>query len=180
MKIPEKGAVYKASPRAFVGNYLIAAGVLVLGFLVISKFDLVLDLYPTSLFEILGTAAYFGFFGVAAYLFAEFYLEGTMRHYVISNNEIVKVEGVVSRRRYTIPYQSIAEVKVTKGPLGRILDYGTVDVMAFGEGAAVSMTHMINPEEIQRLIQHKVNLMRNALSNRKKDQDLPGDEEELD
>jgi membrane protein YdbS with pleckstrin-like domain len=167
MKIPEKGVVYKASARAFIGNYLIAAGVLILGLMVINRFDLVLDLTPTNVFEILGTAAYVGFVGVAFYLFTEFLWEGMTRHYVISNNEIVKVEGMLSIRRHAIPYQSVSEVRVTRGPVGRLLNYGTVEILGFGD-SGLSMTHMINPEEIQRLIQHKVNLLRNAMTNKKK------------
>jgi membrane protein YdbS with pleckstrin-like domain len=168
MKVPERGVVYKASARAFMGNYLIALGVLILGFLVVGRFDLVFDISPTSLFGILGTLTYIGFIGVALYLFLEFLFEGLMRRYVVSNNEIIKIEGLLVVRRYTIPYQSIAEVRVTRGPFGRIFNYGTVDVVAFGDSGGVGMTHMTNPEEIQRLIQHKVNLMRTTMTEKRR------------
>lgn len=167
MRVPEKGVTYKASPRAFLGNYLIGIGVLLLGFLVVSRFDLVFDLTPSGISGILGTAAYVGFVGVALYLFAEFLFEGIARRYVVADHEIVKIDGVVSIRRQTIPYQSVGEVRVTRGPFGRLFNYGTVEIMAFGEGS-VDMTHMSNPEEIQRLIQHKVNLMRTMATEKKR------------
>lgn len=159
MKFSDKGLTYKASARAYLGNYFIAAGVLVLGFLIIKKFDLVFSIFPSGIFEIFGTLAYVAVGGIAAYLFVEFFFEGLMRRYIVLDHEIIMIEGILNRNKESIPYQSVAEVKVVRGPIGRIFNYGRVDVIAFGEGG-LSMRHMMNPEEIQRIIQHKVNSVR--------------------
>ncbi len=167
MKIPEKGVVYKASPRAYIGNYLIAVGVIILAFLVANKFGLDFNIAPSGFMDTLDTLIYVAFGLLAAYLFAEPLLEGTVRHYIVSNSEIVKVEGILWKRRQAIPYQSIAEVNVVKGIFGRIFNYGTVEIAGLKE-IGVVMRHVSNPEEIQRLVEHKVNSMRSALTRRAK------------
>ena len=167
MRIPEKGVVYKASVRAYIGNYLIAVGIIILAMLVVTKFGLNFELPPSGLMETLDMLIYVGFGLAAVYLFAEPFLEGTMRRYVVSNSEVVKVEGVLWKRRLAIPYQSVAEVNVVKGIFGRMFNYGTVEIAGFKEGGVV-MKHVSNPDEIQRLVQHKVNSMRSALTQDRK------------
>lgn len=163
MRIPEKGVIYRASPRAFIGNYLLAAGVVVLATLVVTSFGIGFTLFPASIGEMLNTLVYFAFAAVVAFLFEEPYLEGMMRYYAISNSEVVKVEGILRKRRHAIPYQSVAEVKVVKGLFGRLFNYGSVEVAGFKE-TGIFMNHMSDPEEIQRIVQHRVNSMRSALT----------------
>jgi uncharacterized membrane protein YdbT with pleckstrin-like domain len=167
MAFSDRGLTYRASARAYIGNYLMAVGTIILGFLIINKFDLVFTLSPAGIFEILGTIAYVLVGGIAAYLFVEFFLEGMMRRYIVLDHEIIMIEGIFSRKRESIPYQSIAEIKVVRGPIGRLFNYGRIDVIAFGEGG-LSMKHMTNPEEIQRIIQHKVNSVRRVTVSKKK------------
>ncbi len=163
MKIPEKGVIYKASPRAYIGNYLIAVGVIILAILIVTRFKIAFNIIPASIDQMLNTLVYLGFAAVIAFLFEEPFLEGMVRYYVVSNSEVVKVEGILWKRRYSIPYQSVASVKVTKGIFGRIFNYGTVEVVGFGE-IGVEMRHVGNPDEIHRLVQHRVNSMRSALA----------------
>lgn len=159
MGIPEKGIVYKASPRAYLGNYIIGAGVVALALIVVRKFEVAFTLVPSGAGELLNSLVYVAFFGTAAWLFAESFLEGGMRHYVISNSEVVKVEGVLWKRRYAIPYQSVAEVNVVKGLFGRIFNYGTVRVEGMREGG-ISIRHVSNPDEVRRLLRHRVDAVR--------------------
>lgn len=165
MRIPEKGVIYKASPRAYVGNYLIAVGVIVLAAVVVTKFEIGFSIVPSTIGEMLNSLVYLAFAAAVAFLFEEPFLEGMIRYYVVTNSEIVKVEGILRKRRLAIPYQSVAEVSVEKGVFGRLLNYGTVDVAGFKD-VGITMTHMGNPDEIQRLVQHKVNLMRPSLAQR--------------
>jgi uncharacterized membrane protein YdbT with pleckstrin-like domain len=159
MKFPEKGVIYKASPRAFVWNYVIAAGIVFLSFLVFSRFEL-------------GETAPYGYLVVAAvlvYLCGEPFIIGFFRYYVISSSEVSEVSGVLWKKRHSVPYQGIADVRVIKGLLGRILDYGTVEIVSVGENV-IEMKHVGNPGEVQRLLRHRIDGGRNTTGGRQRAQ----------
>lgn len=170
MKIPERGIKYKASPRAYIANYLIAAGLVFVAVVVIRRFEISFFMPPATLGELGSTLVYAIFFGAAAWLAAEPLVEGLLRHYLISRSEVVKVEGLVSKRRHSIPYQSVSESRVTKGIFGRIFNYGTIEISSMNEGG-ISMRHVSDPDEIHRIVQHRVNSVRSALGKRARKQD---------
>lgn len=165
--VQERGVVYKASVRAYLGNYIIGFCVLFLGLLIIANFGITFKLNPSGAGELLNTLVYAAFGIVAGFLFIEPFIEGFARHYIVSPSEVLKVEGILWKRRHAIPYQSISEIKVTKGLFGRIFNYGTVDVGGTHNESSITMKHVSNPYEIQRIIQHRVNSMRSALTQRR-------------
>ena len=63
-----------------------------------------------------------------------------------------------------VPFQSVADVRVSKGIVGRIFNFGDVDVIGFKDG--ILMKGMKNPEEIQRIIQSKLNITRESMIKR--------------
>lgn len=169
MKVPEKGVVYRASPRAFVWNYVIAAGVVLLSFLVFSRLEL-------------GEAAPYGYLAVAAvlvYLCGEPFIVGFFRYYVVSSSEVSEVSGVLWKRRHAIPHQGIAEVSVTRGLFGRILNYGTVAVESNREGG-IHIRHVHDPEEVRRLIHQKLDSSKSVSVRlpRKRSEDEEGEDGE--
>lgn len=155
MSSHDHGIKYKASPRAYIANYVIAAGLVFVAILVIRKFELSFSAPPATIGELGSTLVYAIFFGAAAWLTSEPLIEWILRHYLVSKHEVVKVEGIFNRRRHAIPYQSVSGVSVTKGIFGRLLNYGTVEVQGMSEGKFL-MKHVGNPDEIHRLIRHKV------------------------
>jgi membrane protein YdbS with pleckstrin-like domain len=84
-----------------------------------------------------------------------------IRKYVITNNEVMKVEGILRKKKFAIPYQSIADVKMSKGVVGRIFNFGNIEIMGFKE--PIHMKGIRNPDEVLRIIENKVNLMRNRV-----------------
>ena len=86
--------------------------------------------------------------------------ERILRRYIVTNNEIIKIEGLFTKKKTVIPYQTVADIRVTKTPLGRILNYGTVLVGGFKQGDDIVLKGMRNPDEVYRVIQNKVNLLR--------------------
>lgn len=157
MATPDGGVRYRASPKAYVVNYLIAAGVVFLLFLVSRKFNLSFSVSPGSVGEALGTAVYVGFIAAALWLLAEPVWERIMRYYVVTRSEVTKVDGLLRKRRHTIPYQGVSAVSVSKGILGRILNYGTVEIEGMREtGSGIAVRHIGDPDEFHRLVQHRV------------------------
>jgi len=172
MKFHDPGVVYKASPRAFLGNYLIAAGIIIITFLVADRFSLVFTISPVNVGELVGTIVYFGFAISVIYFVSEFFFQGIIKKYIVTKNGIIKIEGILWKKKLMIPYQSVAEVRVSKGIFGRILNYGTIEITGYKEHQ-IEMKHMNDPEQIQRVLQHKISMGRvDEKKKRKEDKDV--------
>lgn len=158
MRIPEKGVTYRASRRAYIGNYFIAIIFLVFLVLVYFRFDLSFTLFPRSFEQMYRSLAILLLLLPVAFLSEEPIIEGVVRRYVITNDEIIKVEGVLRKKRIVIPFANVADVSIKKSVFGRLFNYGDVEVTGLKE--PIRMKAMINPELIQRIIQNKINLFR--------------------
>lgn len=166
MKLQDEGIVYKAAPRAFVGNYLIVIGLIVLAFLVINTFSFVFSINPTTLGELVSTIVYVGFAAAIIYLGGEFFFEGTVTKYVMTRNGIMRVAGILWKKKLLIPYQNISEVNVIRGIFSRMLNYGTVEVSGYKENVII-MKHMPDPDEIRRLLQSKIDQTRRSVEKKR-------------
>lgn len=165
-KYAEHGLAYKASPKAFVTNYIIAAGVVAFAFLAASKFGIGFTLVPETASQLMGNFVITGFGVLLFYLVFEFAIEGSVKKYYISTHDIIKLEGIVWKSRSVIPFQSVSEVVTSISILGRLFNYGTVRISGFKENEIVMM-HMHDPEEIQRVLQHKIDTSRHGLHRKK-------------
>jgi len=118
--------------------------------------------------------------GIAALMAAEPKIHGIMTHYKVSDSEVVKVEGILRKKRHSIPHQGIGQVRVSKGILGRILNYGTVEVEGQNESSTIAMRHVRNPDDIRRVIREKIDSYKVAPGKRSstKKHDEPKDEDE--
>jgi uncharacterized membrane protein YdbT with pleckstrin-like domain len=87
-------------------------------------------------------------------LFEEPEVERLLRYYTITNTEVTKIEGILRKKKYAIPYQSVADVTLNKSIIGRIFNFGTIDVIGFKEG--IKMKGMKNPDEIYNMIKQRI------------------------
>lgn len=161
MLIPEKGLFYRASRRAYVGNYAVAILFLIFFLLVYQRFQLSFTLLPLTPDQAVSSLVVLGFLAVVSFLFEEPVFEGIVRHYIVTNHEVVKVEGILRKKRIVIPYGSVADVSIKKSVFGRIFNYGDLVIMGFKE--PIIMKALINPELIQRIIQNKISLFRRRM-----------------
>jgi uncharacterized membrane protein YdbT with pleckstrin-like domain len=159
VKIPEKGVTYKTSRIAYMQNYVIAILVAILLFLIFPYLHF--TIFITNIPELISYCVVFGLIIMITFMFEEPTIERWVRKYVVSNNEVMKIEGILKKKKFAIPYQSIADVKVSKGIVGRILNYGNIEIMGYKEG--INMKGIRDPEEVLRMIENKVNLMRNKM-----------------
>ncbi len=175
------GIIYKATWRGYIGNYLIGAGVVVLALLVVTRFDVGFTLSPSSTGELLGTLMYLGFGAVAAFLFLESFIDGLFRHYIVAPTEIVNVKGLVFKKRHAIHYQGVSDINVDKGLMGRIFNYGTLEIKGMNENSII-MRRVENPDEVHRVIRNRIDLSRSPQqrNSRSKKISPPDDDEILD
>jgi membrane protein YdbS with pleckstrin-like domain len=164
-KLPERGLVYKTSKISYISNYLIMVLAAVLFFLLLPNLKFTPS--PKTLSEYWPTLAILGFLTLIIALFEQPSIERWRRRYIVTNNEIIKEEGILRKLKVTIPFQSVADVKIEKGIIGRILNFGTIHVTGFGQNNVIVMKGMHNPEEIYSIIRNKIHLMRKTVIKRK-------------
>jgi len=169
MKIPERGIVYKTSRVSYVSNYVLLTLFLVFLFLLWPFLNLNLYILPKTPGELFSTMSIFVFVLIATYMIEEPTVERIIRKYVVTNHEVTKIEGLLSKSRISIPYQSVADIRVEQGIVGRILNFGNVVVTGVvrsensGGAEAIVMKGLRYPNEAYRIIQSKINLMRGAI-----------------
>jgi membrane protein YdbS with pleckstrin-like domain len=154
----EKGVRYKTSRIAYIANYFIVILLIAFLFLLSQKFKLNFNLAAASVEELIPVLTFLAFAIVAVYLAEEVDIERIIRQYVVTNNEIIKIEGVIRKKRIAIPYQSVADIKVIRGVIGRIFNFGNVEITGMKNN--IIMKGIKDPEEIYRIIQNKISRFR--------------------
>jgi len=155
-KIPEHGITIKTSRVSYISNYFLVALVVALLVLVWPHLNLKIffasytDLIPFAIFSLLVVTITF--------LMEEPSIEQVMRKYIITNNEVIKVEGLIRKKRISIPHGNVADIRVKKGVWGRLLNFGDLEISGMKEN--IVMKGIRNPDEIYKVIENKISLMR--------------------
>ena len=147
----EEGIKYKPSRLAYFWNYVASGVIIFLLFLVVPHLNIFANIFHFLLF----------FFSLAflSWLFDEPELRRFFRSYYITDKQVVKVEGILTKNRVTIPYQNISGVNLRKSVLGRLLNFG--DIMIYSTGfkqEAIKMIGIRNPEKVVQLLETKAKL----------------------
>jgi len=156
--LAERGIKLQVSRRSYLFTYVLAALVAVFAYLSLRQFGLAYYWAPQGLLQFGSDAVYWAFVLAIASFAGEADFERGMRHYLITNSEVVKVEGILRKNRIIIPYQSVSNVTVHKGVLGRLLDFGDVNVIGFD--AQIEMKGVHEPDTFYRIINNKISRMR--------------------
>lgn len=143
----EERLKYKTSRISFIFNYFLIVLVLILFFLVLP--------YLNFSWSIL---VYYFFLLIILALILEPEAERVIREYFITNAEVIKIEGILTKKRISIPYQSVADVRVVKGIVGRIFNYGNIVVKGVKDD--ITMKGIKNPESVYELINRKIESMK--------------------
>lgn len=152
----ERGLKLKTSRYSYISNYMLLSLVIVLFILLIPSLSF--SFVPKTPEEFAKTMVVLLFLGLVGFLIEEPAIERLLRQYHITGNEIIKVEGFFRKKRISIPFQSIADIRVNKGVMGRIFDFGNVEVTGFKDG--INIKGIRNPEEVYRVIQNKITVLR--------------------
>ena len=155
-KVPEKGNVYKTSRVSYISNYALIALALALFFFIWPYLNL--KIFFTSFSDLIPFGIFSAFLLLITFLMEEPTIEQIMRKYVVTNNEVVKIEGLIRKKRISIPHGNVSDIRVKKGVWGRILNFGDVEVTGFREN--IVMKGIRNPDDVYRMVENKVSLMR--------------------
>jgi membrane protein YdbS with pleckstrin-like domain len=77
-----------------------------------------------------------------------------MHHYIVAEKEIIYKSGLIRKQRMTMPYQSVADVKIEKGVMGRIFNFG--DVVLEGFKNNLTINGIRRPEELYEQLRAKI------------------------
>lgn len=163
MEIRERGATYQVSRISYISNYVLLILLIILFYFVYTRYNLQFTFFARSIDEFRDTMIVFGFLLAGTFLIEEPTIERILRHYIVTNNEIIKVEGLIRKKRISIPYQSVADVTVKQGVVGRIFNFGTIHVSGVGRGNDIDMKGMRDPDVVYRMIKNKIGLTRGAI-----------------
>lgn len=153
MKKPEKRALkYKTSRFSYISNYFLTIILLFLFYFIL------LPYLTNELWLNIGVLI---LLAIILFLIFEPEWEKAVRKYGITNNEVVKIEGIITKKTISIPHQSIADVKVFKGVIGRIFNFGNVEVKGFKNG--IVMKGIREPEVIGKIIENKISLFKGRI-----------------
>ena len=156
--LAERGIKLQVSRRSYLFTYVLAILVATFAFLALQKFSIAYYWAPEGPLQLGSDAVYLAFVLAIASFAGEADFERGMRHYLITNSEVVKVEGILRKNRVIIPYQSVSNVTVHKGILGRLLDFGDINVIGFD--AEIDMRGVGEPDTFYRIINNKISRMR--------------------
>ena len=152
--------ILKTSRIYFLGNYLIAG--LVVIFLILSYFifDLSFTLFPKTQNDLLSTITILGIFALAAGLVEQPEWARFRTKFMVTMNEVIKQEGILAKERVILPYATVADIRVEKSIIGRLMNYGNLSVSSFKAGSDMIMKGVRKPDRIHATIQNRVNLIR--------------------
>jgi len=134
-------AKFRTSRVSFIGNYVLAISLLFLIYIA----NLILN--PPTIIN------YFLLI-IAVLLFLE--PEGiiTYTRYKLDADRISETRGIFIKRQTAIPYRAIADQRLKKGIIGRILNYG--DVIITGSKIQIKMRGIRSPETLYKEIEKKL------------------------
>ncbi len=157
----ESGRLVLTTSRIhFMGNYFIALLTIIFLVLAYTSFGLTFTLFPKAQSELVSTLVVLGIVGIAVAMIEQPEWEKFRTKFHVTMNEVIKEEGILRREKVVLPYATVADIRVSKGFLGRFLDYGTISVSSFKTGSDMVMKGVRNPDKVHSMIQNRVNMLR--------------------
>jgi len=135
-----KPVSFKRSRRSFIWNYIIGIGLL---------FYLVFS----GAISMLSPIWIYFFIALTLIFFLE--PEGILvyKYYLIEPDNISEVKGILTKKKMSIPYRSIADERLKKGIIGRMLNFG--DIIITGFKNEINIKGVKNPEKVYKMIEKK-------------------------
>jgi membrane protein YdbS with pleckstrin-like domain len=149
-----EGTKYLTSFVSYMFNYFLIFLSTLFLFLLFREFNLRIALKPENFYEALPTVFFFAILTLISYLIQEPIFEKAVRQYYVSDSEIIKVEGIITKKRIVIPYQNVADIKLNQGLIARIFNYGDIVISGFRE--SIVMKGIRNPYPLYNKIKEKV------------------------
>lgn len=137
----EKVISFRRSRRSFLEDYIL--GILLLIFFVLSYSILKLS-----------TLIVWIFITLIIFFFLEPEARIVYRTYHIGKNYAYEVRGILSKKKTSIPYASISNVRLEKGIIGRMFHFGDIIIDSFS--SKLVFKGIARPEKKFKLIEKNV------------------------
>ena len=134
----------KRSRKSFFAGYIFA---LLFGLIVFSVY--VLDIFPMFIIYLLSFPA------VYLFILPEYTILNT--RYIIKDENVEGVTGIITKKKTIIPWSLVSNVSMRKSLIGMMLDYGDIIVSSIGsERSGIVMRGINDPEKALRKIEEKI------------------------
>lgn len=138
----------RTTRKAFISNYLLA---------LISILTIALLLPYLNLEKIfsnpLNYLLFFGFVVLAIVLLQQPEWSRALNKYIVDKEGVTKIEGLIRKKRVMIPFRNISGVKLKKGIVGRVLNFGDIEITSGKE--KIILRGISNPDAIYKQIKSK-------------------------
>ena len=134
----------KTSYIAYIQNYILIV---------------LLSIFLLLLYKIIGMTTIFSIIFLIGLIFCLYLIDEPLYRriaytYEIGNDSIVETKGIITKQQTTIPYRSVSDIRLKKGVIGRIFNFGDVKVIGFrGE---ILLMGMKNPERVYGILKNKL------------------------
>jgi uncharacterized membrane protein YdbT with pleckstrin-like domain len=116
------------------------AGVIVIGWL-----------YSRDSRNWITSIAWLAFSAAFIFLFVRTWIDRFVTELAVTNNRIIYKYGLIRRHTSEMNMDKVESVNVVQSILGRMLDYGTIDIMGTGQGFE-SLREFASPLELRNAI----------------------------
>lgn len=135
---------YRRSRISYIHNYILVMLLLVFLYL----------LFPYIHSQNLVLVAAIGLISlIALVLISEPEYERTYRYYLLEEREFSMIEGVISKKKMSIPYGKITDASISRSFWGRIFNFG--DVKISGMRNDIVMNGLRRPQKVCQEVQDK-------------------------
>jgi len=140
----------KPSPIIIVKNFLILQAGAVLAYLIAGSLTHYAQFYRAlKISELISFQIAQAVFVLASEVILVFYIffRWHREYYEIQSGQVVHASGLLHRRRTTIPLQQVTSVAYHRGPLGKIAQYGTVELKDHQSQNIAALKHIPDPQD---------------------------------
>ena len=84
-------------------------------------------------------------FVIPVLAFLRDYLEWWNEEYIVTNRRIIQAEGVINKHVMDSSLEKINDVVLDQSFLGRMLDYGNIEILTASDGGVNNLRHIVSP-----------------------------------
>ncbi len=129
---------------AFLYNYFLAFLCILILILIGPKFS------EKSFFVIFAIIV-----AIFIFLIQEPEIERISKFYTIDKKYVIKTEGILRKKRSVIPIKNIVNLKIEKGLVGRIFNFGNVEVVS-SSGEKILIEKIRYPDRVFAILKKKI------------------------
>lgn len=84
-------------------------------------------------------------FIIPIFAFCRDYLEWWNEEFIVTNRRVIQAEGIFNKHVKDSSLEKVNDVVLDQSFLGRILDYGNIEILTASEGGVNDLHHIISP-----------------------------------